>query len=96
MPTSSQERGLSLAQLSEKIRHPSVSFERENHTSVGHIRKREGSALRLMSLARIAGRRLLQQLSEGSVAERWDLRFFPVQRRVRLGTEEIAAGPPAG
>ena len=45
MPISSQERGLSLAQLSEKIQHASVSFERENHTSVGHILKCEGSAL---------------------------------------------------
>lgn len=57
MPTSSQERGLSLAQLSEKIRHASVSFERENHTSVGHIRKREGSALafsdRLQAVIRV-------------------------------------------
>lgn len=31
----------------------------------------------------------------GVVAARWDLRFFPVQRRVRLGPEEsAAAGPP--
>jgi Family of unknown function (DUF5677) len=48
---------LSLAQLSEKIRHASVSFERENHTSVGHIRKREGSALafsdRLQAVIRV-------------------------------------------
>ena len=32
----------------------------------------------------------------GIVAERWDLRFFPIQRRVRLGGEEFAPGPPAG
>ena len=57
MPISSQERGLSLAQLSEKIQHASVSFERENHTSVGHIRKCEGSALafsdRLQAVIRV-------------------------------------------
>jgi branched-chain amino acid transport system permease protein len=32
----------------------------------------------------------------GLVAERWNLRFFPVQRQVRPGREEFAAGPPAG
>ncbi|HET9923965.1 MAG TPA: branched-chain amino acid ABC transporter permease [Methylomirabilota bacterium] len=31
----------------------------------------------------------------GIVAERWDLRFFPIQRRVRLGEEEFAPRPPA-
>ena len=31
----------------------------------------------------------------GIVAERWDLRFFPIQRRVRLREEEFAARPPA-
>ncbi len=31
----------------------------------------------------------------GLVADRWDLRFFPIQRRVRLGEAEFAPRPPA-
>ena len=32
----------------------------------------------------------------GLVAERWDLRFFPVQRRVRLGSHSALTGSRRG